>query len=315
MTLYKSPVFRLGDAGSRRALWRYWLRDPLAGLRDAATQGLLRPLPSEAVSAFGGRLGRLHGAGRKETSVTIQDLFRRLRPDVTPEERAAMEAALWEHLGRVVAELCVLDRLWREGRIEVEGSVHLTAARDAGRPLLFAGMHVGNWEAAAAGLIGLGLPLAWFYQALPSRFDTLLALKSRTRMPVRMLHPVPSSAVAARRILAHREAAVLMFVDEYVGGRVHAPALGREARAEGNIHRLVRMAALTGAVVLPVHALRLGQAARFRLVVGPEVPMLRLPRDPGALAADQAVLDGVVDAAVRAHPEQWLMATSFRWDR
>jgi lauroyl/myristoyl acyltransferase len=89
-------------------------------------------------------------------------------------------------------------------------------------------------------------------------------------------------------------------------------------RAEGNIHRLARLArlaALTGAAVLPVHALRRGQAARFRLVVGAELDLRRETRDAAALAADQAALDAAAEAVVRAHAGQWLMATSFRWDR
>jgi KDO2-lipid IV(A) lauroyltransferase len=226
-----------------------------------------------------------------------------------------MEGDLWEHLGRTIAELCVLDRLWPEGRIGVEGAGRIAEVRASGRPLILAGLHVGNWEAVHAGLTGLGVPLACFYQRLPSRFEMALADRARRRTPVRMLDPVPASAVQARRLLALRQSAVLMFIDEYVGGRVHAPSLGRVPRAEGNIHRLARLAALTGAAVLPVHALRLGRAARFRLVVGAELDLRREPRDAAALAADQAALDAAAEAVVRAHPEQWLMATSFRWDR
>jgi KDO2-lipid IV(A) lauroyltransferase len=315
MSLYRPPPFSLRDAASRRALWRYWGRDPLRGLKDAVLHAALRPLPSDVVSAFGGRLGRRHGAARPATSAGIRAVFAQLRPGAAPAALAALEGELWEHLGRTVAEFCVLDRLWREGRIEAEGHAHIEAARAAGRPLLFAGLHVGNWEAAHAGLTGLGLPLACFYQKLPSRFEMAMADRARRRTPVRMLDPVPASALEAQRLLLRGERAVLMFVDEYVGGRVHAPALGRPVQAAGNIHRLVRLAALTGAAVLPVHALRVGQAARFRFVVGPALDLRRAVRDAVALAADQAMLDAAAEAVVRAHPEQWLMATSFRWDR
>ncbi|WP_372621968.1 lysophospholipid acyltransferase family protein [Falsiroseomonas sp.] len=315
MSLYPPPPFTLREAAARRALWRYWGRDPLRGLKDAVMHALLRPLPTEAVSAFGGRLGRRHGAGRPETSATIRAFLARLRPAATPAEVAALEDGLWEHVGRVVAEFVVLDRLWSEGRIEVEGAARIEAARASGRPLMFAGLHVGNWEAMHAGITGLGVELAGIYQLLPSRFEMAMANRARRRTPIRLLDPVPASALEARRLLARRESAVLMYVDEYVRRRVQAPSLGRAPRAVGNIHRLVRLAALTGAAVLPVHALRVGRAARFRLVVGPALDLRRAPRDVAALAADQAVLDAAAEAVVRAHPEQWLMATSFRWDR
>jgi KDO2-lipid IV(A) lauroyltransferase len=315
MSLYAPPPFTLGHRAGRRALWRYWGRDPLRGLKDAAMHAALRPLPTDAVSALGAWLGARHGAGRPETSANIRALFARLRPAAGAAELAAMEHALWRHLGRVVAEFCVLDRLWLEGRIEVAGADHVEAALDSRRPLLFAGLHVGSWEALHVGITGLGVRLAGIYQRLPSRFEMAMANRARRRTPLRLLDPVPASALEARRLLATRQSAVLMYVDEYVGGRVQAPAFGRAVRPEGNIHRLVRLAALTGATVLPVHALRLGAAARFRLEVRPALRLQHLPRDAVALAADQAALDATVDAVVRAHPEQWLMATSFSWDR
>ncbi|PWS34857.1 hypothetical protein DFH01_21110 [Falsiroseomonas bella] len=315
MSLYAPPPFSLADAVARRALWRYWGRDPLRGLKDAVMQAVLRPMPTDAVSAIGAWLGERHGAGRPQTSANIRHVLGRLRPETGAAELATMERALWRHLGRVVAEFCVLDRLWPEGRIEIAGAAHLEAALGSGRPVIFAGLHVGSWEALHAGITGRGVTLAVIYQRLPSRFEMAMANRARRRTSIRLLDPVPGSALEARRLLARRESAVLMFVDEYVGGRVQAPALGRAPRPEGNIHRLVRLAALTGATVLPVHALRCGDAARFRLEVLAEVQLQRLPRDPAALAADQAALDAAAEALVRAHPEQWLMATSFSWER
>jgi KDO2-lipid IV(A) lauroyltransferase len=315
MGLYAPPPWTLRDAAARRAIWRYWGRDVLLGLKDVALHHGLRALPTDAASAIGARLGRRQGAGRPGTSVTIRAFLAQVRPGTPVEALAAMEVALWEHLGRTVAEFSALGRLWREGRIEVVGAAHAEAVRRAGRPLLFAGVHVGNWEAMHAGITGIGVPLCGIYQKLPNRFQMAVATAARRRTPIRLLDPLPSAALEARRLLADRSAAVLFYVDEYVAGRVHAPLLGRAPRPEGNIQRVARLAGLSGAAVLPVHAVRVGQAARFRLVIGGELPLLRQPRDAEAVAADQATIDAAVERVVRAHPEQWLMATSFRPDR
>lgn len=314
MSLYPAPPFSLADAAARRALWRYWGRDLLFGLTDVVRHNALRLLPTERCSALGGALGRRHGRRRSGTPAIIQAFLARIRTESSAAERAAMEVALWDHLGRTLAEFSVLERLWPEGRIAVEGAEHIAAVRAAGRPLILAGMHVGNWEALHAGLTGMGLPLAVIYQRLPNRFQMAVADRARRRTPIRLLDPVPESALVARRLLESRERALLMFIDEHVRRRVHAPLLGRSPRPEGNIHRLARLAGLTGAAVLPVHALRVGPAARFRLVIGAELPLLRQPRDAAAVAADQAMLDAAAEAVVRAHPEQWLMATCFSWD-
>lgn len=315
MNLYPPPPFSLRDAAARRALWRYWGRDVLFGLADVLRHHALRLASTDRCSAIGGALGQRHGRRRPGTPATIQAFFARLRPEATAEKRAAMEVALWDHLGRLLAEFSVLERLWPEGRIEVEGAERIAAVRDAGRPLILSGVHVGNWEALHAGLTGMGLPLAAIHQRMPNRFQMAVADRARRRTPLLPLGPLRGSALAARRLLETRERALLMFIDEYAGQRVHAPLLGRAPRPEGNVHRLARLAGLTGAAVLPVHAVRIGAAARFRLVIGAELPLLREPRDGAAIAADQAVLDAAAEAAVRAHPEQWLMATCFSWER
>ena len=50
-------------------------------------------------------------------------------------------------------EFSVLDRLWREGRIAVEGGEHLLAARAAGKPVIVMGLHVNNWEVIGPALM------------------------------------------------------------------------------------------------------------------------------------------------------------------
>jgi KDO2-lipid IV(A) lauroyltransferase len=309
--LYPPPPWRWAQ---RAALWRYWVRDPVDAVKDIVPHHLMRLLPSQLVSDIGARLGRRAGVRAKVASRRARETLRLLRPEASEAEIEALLAAHWAHVGRCFAEFSVLERLWPEGCIAVEGAEHVATAREAGRPLIFAGLHVGNWEAMHAGISGMGVPLAGIYQRLDNRFRMGVANQARRRTPIRLLDPVPASAIVARRALDRREQVVLMYVDEDVGRRVHAPLLGRAPRPEGNIHRLARLAGLTGAAVLPVHALRLGAAPRFRLVIGPELPLLRRPRDPEALAEDQARLDAAAEAVVRPNPEQWLMLNAFRPD-
>lgn len=318
--LYTPPPWRLDSAEARAALYRWWLRDPLLGLKDWLPHQALRLLPSDTVSALGARLSWDQEKRRPLSSDRARALLRHLRPEADEAEIARLLRSHWRHLGRTLAEFSALPRFWREGRIEVAGREHLDAARASGRPLLFAGIHVGSWEALHAGLAGLGLRFHGIYQRLPNRFTMRIAHRVRQRIwrdgvtgvP---LAPTRTAMFEAHRLLERREAALLYYVDEFWEQRVHAPALGRESIIAGNIARAVRLASITGAVVLPCYALRLGEAARFRLTFLPEVAIGRPDRGRAGTLADIVALDAAVETVVRAHPEQWLMLNVFRRDR
>jgi len=315
--LYRAPPWRLDDADARRALYRWWIRDPLDGLRHALPFHLMRHLPSDVASAIGARLARGQVASRPEASDRARALLRALRPAATPGEIEALVAAHWRHLGRVIAEFPVLHRLHEEGRIEVVGAEHLRAVEQAGRPLIIAGLHVGNWEVVHVGLSGLGVPFLGIFQRLPNRFRMRLMHRARERIrldggPGAALAPTLGAVFQAHRLLEARESALLYYVDEYWEGRVHAPALGRPFKIDGNIMRAVRLAAATGAAVIPAFALRVGEAARFRLTFLPEVPIGPPGRGRAAILDDIAALDAAIEPVVCAHPEQWFMLHAFR---
>jgi KDO2-lipid IV(A) lauroyltransferase len=317
--LYKAPPWRWAD---RQALARYWLRDPMQGLADWLPHQAMRLLPTEGASAVGARLGLRGGRKRQVGSDRVRALLRELRPEASPEAIEALLAAHWSHVGRCFGEFAALSRFRAEGRIAVEGAEHVLGPWQSGRPLIVAGLHVGNWEVVHAGLAMLGIPFHAIYQRLPNRFRMRIADRARNRSRTSAgsgaavaVAPTLGAVFEAHRILEAREAALLYYVDEFWEGRVHAPALGRPLRMDGNIMRAVRLAAATGAALVPAYALRLGDAARFRLTFLPPVEIGPQGRGRAAVLQDIAALDRVVEGVVRAHPEQWFMAHVFQPDR
>jgi lauroyl/myristoyl acyltransferase len=94
---------------------------------------------------------------------------------------------------------------------------------------------------------------------------------------------------------------------------VFAPHFGRRLRSDGNLGKIVRLAAATGARVMPIYSERLA-GARF---ISHVLPPLELPRgrlDPDTLRAEVARLDAVFAPAVRRLVEQWYMAIEFGAD-
>jgi KDO2-lipid IV(A) lauroyltransferase len=317
--LYPAPPWRWS---ARQALLRHWLHDPVQGLADYVPHQVMRLLPTEAASAIGARLGLRGGRKRPVASDRFRALLRHLRPEATAAEVEALLLAHWAHVGRCFGEFAALSRFRAEDRIAIEGAEHVLAVREAGRPLIVAGLHVGNWEVVHAGLAMLDIPFHAIYQRLPNRFRMRIADRARGRSrsvaggrAAVAVAPTLGAVFEAHRVLESREAALLYYVDEYWEGRVHAPALGRPLRMDGNIMRAVRLAAATGAAVVPAYALRLGDAARFRLTFLPEIAMGPPGRGRAAVLEDIAALDRAVETVVRAHPQQWFMAHVFQPDR
>ena len=317
--LYPPPPWRWDQ---RAALWRYWVRDPVDAVKDIIPHHLMRLLPSQLVSDIGARLGRRAGRRAKVASRRARETLRLLRPDASEVEIEALLAAHWEHVGRCFAEFSAQYRFLPEGRIAIEGGEIPLGIVASDRPLIIAGTHVGNWEMPPAALSKLEIPFHAIFQALPNRFRMRIAFNMRNfgrrfagPKTSQMILPTVAAPFQAHRLLETREAALLYYVDENWEGRVHAPALGRPLRMEGNIMRAVRLAQLTGAAIVPAHGVRLGPGPQFRLVFGPEVRLGPPGRGRAGILEDIGAVDAAVEALVRAHPEQWFMLHAFRPDR
>ena len=315
------------DAARWRSFYRYWVRDPLVGARLTALHSVMRVLPTEAVSTIGSRLGRFagprfHPGADARARAALQILRPELVPDATALDQAV--ARMWHAIGSAYAEFSTEDRIWPEGRVAVEGEAHLAAAKSGGRPLIVAGLHLGNWELLPITLGYLGHRLTDVYQPQRNRFEDRIAARTRARTirlieaatpqaKVTLLPPSPNAGAELVRALRSGETLV-MYVDEYVRGRVQAPSFGRADPGEGNLARAVRLARLLDAAIVPAYAERL---AGTRVVVRflPPVPLQRKAAREADLRSNAAALDAAVVAPVLAHLEQWFMLPDIRFNR
>ena len=105
---------------------------------------------------------------------------------------------------------------------------------------------------------------------------------------------------------------LLFYMDDYVGGRVNGPSLGRGPPRAGNIPLAARLARLSGCALVPAFVERLSDA-RFRVVFAPPVALPPPTGDRAAdLAAGAATLDAALDPIVRARLEQWFFTIAWR---
>jgi Kdo2-lipid IVA lauroyltransferase/acyltransferase len=121
----------------RSEAWRSAIervRDGVNNLLITALHEALKVLPIDACSDFGAFMAKSASRRYAVLDARARENLRQIRPE--PSDPASIDATmsrLWRSVARTRAELSVLDRLWRAGRIAVEGIEYMDAAHAAGR--------------------------------------------------------------------------------------------------------------------------------------------------------------------------------------
>ena len=289
-----------------RALWRrYWLRDTVSGLSNTAIHHGLRMLPVGLCSRMGWRLGQWSGLRHRGWNVRALRNLRQLRPELDDAAADRAIRRMWGHVGSTMAEFSALPRIWGSDRIAIEGLENLEAARATGRPRIAAALHLGNWEIVGPTLLALGENGLDVYQPPRNRFERRIADRVRRRFADHLLAPGPATARLLYRALAEERRGVVLYVDEFQDRRVHAPFFGRPLRLDGNLARVVRLALMADAVIMPTYCLREGHG-RFRMHILPPV-RVGSRTDRSGITQEVARLDAIIAPVVCRHIEQWFM--------
>jgi Kdo2-lipid IVA lauroyltransferase/acyltransferase len=304
-----------GDMEQRRIARRYWLRDPAVGAAEVTIHFALRLVPIDVCSWSGAAITYLTRRLYPDSDARARKAWSVLRPQES--DPASVDAAmdrLWRNVGRTMHEYSVLDRLWAAGRIEVSDIEHLDRARDQGKPILVTPVHLGNWEAILVAGIASGHRGSGIYEPPQNRFEHRIANAVRARYGARFVAAGPNSVRDAVRELKARRGPFIVYIDEFIRGRVQAPSFGRPLRPDANIAYAVRLAAMTGAVVIPAYCLRLDDSARFRVQFLPPLPLAGTGDRQADIAENVRRLDAVIAPVIRAHLDQWYFALDFEFD-
>jgi KDO2-lipid IV(A) lauroyltransferase len=304
-----------GDANQRRTARRYWLRDPIVGAAELTLHYAMRAMPIDVCSYSGAAITYFTRRLYPKSEARARKLWAALRPEEA--DARAVDAAmdrLWRNVGRTMHEYSVIDRLWAAGRIEVSGIERLHEARDQGKPILVAPVHLGNWEIILVTGIACGHCGSGIYEPPQNRFEHRIANRVRARYGARFVAAGPHSAREAVRELRSRRGPFIVYVDEFIRGRVQAPSFGRPLRKDANIAYAVRLAALTGAALIPAYCLRIDDSARFKVQFLPPVPLAEGGDREADIAENMKRLDTAIAPVIQAHLDQWYFALDFGSD-
>jgi KDO2-lipid IV(A) lauroyltransferase len=213
-----------------------------------------------------------------------------------------------------MVEFSVLDRLWDAGRIEMAGLENLDYARATGRPLIGLGVHLGNWETIGVAMLSLGFQGGSIYEPPENRFDHFIANIARSKLPGKPILARQNAAAEAFIMLTRKKQQIVIYADELARGRVWAPAFGRPLRINGNIGNAVRLARVSNALIVPLHCLRLGERAQFRVTVSQPYELVKTDDRDADVLTNVAAIDALIDPIIRANLDQWFFGLDFEFE-
>ncbi|HZZ88915.1 MAG TPA: lysophospholipid acyltransferase family protein [Caulobacteraceae bacterium] len=268
---------------------------------------LMRVVPIDGASAFGGGVARLIGPFTSAHRTVLRNL-RLAFPEWDEATRQALAKRQWENVGRVLFEFFLTDRIMADpGRVELVDPERVQALKASGRPIMFISGHFANWEIMAATKVIAGIEGVLAYRGANNPYIDERMRESRRRYGVNLF--APKGVEGGREVMAalKQGLAVGILTDQkyYEGPLI--PFFGHPARTQ---HAPVRFAMRFGAVLQPGWVERTN-GARFRVYIADPIP---LPEGGTPADAEEALrrVNSFIEARARARPwEYWWVHRRF----
>ena len=231
-------------------------------------QALVCALPSSAARATGAALGSFaFSVLRIRRDVVMSHLRRVFGKSRSEDELLRVAKESYRNFGRMTFEFARFPRMSRsdvERHVRVSGAEHLDAALSEGRGAILVAAHFGNWELAAT-LAVRGYPVTFLVGEQHNILVDRMMNGLRERFGVETV-PVTGSLTGVLRAL-RRNRIVAMLSDQDAGrSGVFVDFLGLPASTPYGPGRL---AARTGAPLLPGVAIRRGGPDHELVICGP----------------------------------------------
>lgn len=286
----------------KRPWHQRWIRHPAEAALAFTLLGLVRLVPADWASGFGGWLGRTVGP-RLGLSRRARQNLEIAFPGIAKAERERILRGMWDNLGRVLFEYPHLGRLSHpdSGRVEVVNEAPIAAAFHAGRPGVYFGAHLGNFEVVPLYAARRGLLLTAFARAPNNPLIDRVVTFIRGTGGARILNKGSRGALGAIEVM-RSNGYLAVLIDQKQNRGVPIRFFGHEAMTA---IAPAKLALRFKAEVVTCRIERL-KGARWRFTVSDPLP---LP-DSGDLEADALELTrritAEVESWIRARPEDWL---------
>jgi KDO2-lipid IV(A) lauroyltransferase len=232
-------------------------------------------------------------------------------PEKSPREREQIALAMWENLGRVMAETMQIDRIIADpSRIEIVSRTTYDRYRNKLGAAVGVSLHMGNWELAIWPFTLAGNNPAAVYRTVKNPYvDKYLRDLRRDLYPGGLLGKggidgsIEEGQRTARLIMdfVRKGGRLGLVCDLHDRTGLPVPFFGRPAKS---VTIPAMIARRVGARIWMSRCLRVGKQSRFQI----ELKELKVPRT--ASQADDikwitAAMQRQFEAWIREAPEQW----------
>ena len=207
---------------------------------------------------------------------------------------------LFRSIARILVSFAKFPSIRRENLarwIRLEGGEHFENALRAGRGVLIATAHLGNWELSAFAHALMASPMNVVVRPLDNPLIDSLVERRRALSGNRPIGKKDFARAILKALAANQAVGILIDQNESPDNGIFIDFFGVKACAATGF---AKFAAHSGAAVIPGFALWSEPERRYVLRFYPPVTMT------GDTARDTQALQSELEKTIRAHPDQWL---------
>ncbi len=263
----------------------------IASLRHAP-----RPVAESLGRFYSGLLDRLIPRLRRTAEVNLRFAF----PDADAAWRGRIADEVFDSIGRVLVALARFPSINKTNVhewIRYEGFEHYTRAKAAGRGVLFATAHLGNWELSAFSHALLTEPMSVVVRPLDNPVIDDIVEKRRGLSGNRLLSKRDFARSILHALRNNDPVGILVDQNSAPENAAFVPFFGMPASTNLTFARL---AARSGATVIPGFAVWSAAENKYILRFYPGLEI------SGDAVEDTRRIQASVEAAIREYPGQWL---------
>jgi len=249
------------------------------------------------VLAFHG-LGRLRRVGQRNLELAF--------PEMSADERDRILRQEYQNLGWLLAEFCLMPKYTASQAsrfIRYEGLENYLRARGRGKGVLVLTGHLGAWELSSFYHSLMGYPMGMVIRRLDNPLVDEFVNRIRCLHGNRVIHKDDFARGLIASMRAGETVGILMDTNMTPPQGLFVPFFGVEACTASG---MARVAARTGAAVVPGFLLWEEKEQKYVLHFGEELPVVHTGDAEQDALTNTAVFTAAIERYIRQYPEQWL---------
>ena len=243
-------------------------------------------------------LGRLRRVGVRNLQLAF--------PQMTAADRETTLRSEYRNLGFLLAEFCKMPGYTPATAsrfIRYEGLENYLAAQERGKGVLVLTGHLGAWELSSFYHSLMGMPMGMVIRRLDNPLVDAFVNRIRCQHGNRVIHKDDFARGLIASMRAGETVGILMDTNMTPPQGVFVPFFGVQACTASG---MARIAAKTGAAVVPGFLLWEKTEQRYVLHFGEELPVTRTGDAEQDAVANTASFTAAIERYIRQYPEQWL---------